>query len=645
MQTPTTTDAKAVELELERILRSRIFASSHRSQRFLRYVVERSIGDGSEPIKEYAIALDVFERDASYDPLIDATVRVEAGRLRSRLREYYADGGKHDPLVIDIPKGSYRATFCERHEEVAWAGAVRDAEGASSEIAVAGTGWKGHRWGIAVLCLVAVAAVAVGVWRWERPRTAVTGKAVIGLAVLPFANRTGDAGNDYLADGLTENLIRQFSEVARLKVMARSAVDRLAGKPVARALGVDDVLTGELSRNPDGRLVVNTELSKVKDGSVLKSQQYLPEQEDLRPVQADIFQDVIQSLKIELDARQAVDARRPLTSDFAAFQAFLRGETAARGTNAEGMHAAILDYEEAVRRDPNFGLAWVALAGNHLLLGLYFEPPREHMPVARRDAERALGIDSSLRQAHGTLGVIHLVYDWDYAAAAAELASADATQAAVTELACTSHLLEQTGRTRNAEETVNRMLTFDPQSSRLISEMGCINYYRGQYDDAIRFYGEALQSDPRSPLAYWGMGKSLTQKGRDKEAIEVLQRFKAVNGFEPPMITAELGYTEGALGDRQAAQRTIQQLQREAKVAYVDPYFVALIYLGLKQEDATYLWLDKAFAEHSSFLVSLASDPKWKGSRKDVRFQALLDRMTESGKTAASESASLVHSQ
>jgi hypothetical protein len=104
--------------------------------------------------------------------------------------------------------------------------------------------------------------------------------------------------------------------------------------------------------------VVNTELSKVKDGSVLESQQYLPEQEDLRPVQADVFQDVIQSLKIELDVRQAADARRPLTSDFAAFQAFLRGETVARGTDAEDMHAAILDYEEAVRRDPNFGLAW-----------------------------------------------------------------------------------------------------------------------------------------------------------------------------------------------------------------------------------------------------------------------------------------------
>ena len=639
MQTPTTTDAKAVELELERILRSRIFASSHRSQRFLRYVVERSIGDGSEPIKEYAIALDVFERDASYDPLIDATVRVEAGRLRSRLREYYADEGKHDPLVIDIPKGSYRATFCERHEEVAQADAVLDAEAASSAVGVNG----GLRWGFAVLCLATVAAVAVGVWRLERPKTA--GKASIGLAVMPFVNRTGDAGNDYLADGLTENLIRQFSEVARLKVIARSAVDRVSGKSGVRALGVDDVLTGGLSRNPDGRLVVNTELSKVKDGSVLKSQQYLPEQEDLRPVQADIFQDVIQSLKVELDARQAADARRPLTSDFAAFQAFLRGETAARGTNAAGMHAAILDYEEAVRRDPNFGLAWVALAGNHLLLGLYFEPPREHMPIARQDAQRALAIDSSLRQAHGTLGVIHLVYDWDYAAAATELASTDATQAAVTELACTSHLLEQTGRTRNAEETVNRMLTFDPQSSRLISEMGCINYYRGQYDDAIRYYGEALQSDPRSPLAYWGMGKSLTQKGRYKEAIEVLQRFKAANGFEPPMITAELGYTEGALGDRQAAQRTIQHLQHEAKMAYVDPYFVALVYLGLKQEDATYLWLDKAFAERSSFLVSLASDPKWKGSRKDVRFQALLDRMTESSKTAALENASLVHSQ
>jgi len=103
-----------IRSQLERIIASKPFLNSNRSQRFLRYVVEGSLRDGADPLKEYAIAVEVFARDASYDPAIDATVRVEAGRLRTRLRDYYADEGRNDPVVIDVPKGGYRATFTER---------------------------------------------------------------------------------------------------------------------------------------------------------------------------------------------------------------------------------------------------------------------------------------------------------------------------------------------------------------------------------------------------------------------------------------------------------------------------------------------------------------------------------------------------
>jgi hypothetical protein len=108
------TQPEALRAELERILASPPFAGCHRSQRFLRYVVENSLDDAHESLKEYAIAIEVFERDSSYDPSIDATVRVEAGRLRSRLRGYYADAGRNDALVIDVPKGGYRASFTAR---------------------------------------------------------------------------------------------------------------------------------------------------------------------------------------------------------------------------------------------------------------------------------------------------------------------------------------------------------------------------------------------------------------------------------------------------------------------------------------------------------------------------------------------------
>ena len=114
MESTQTPSAEDVQVELERVLASAPFANSNRSQRFLRYVVESSLKNRDEFLKEFAIAVDVFERDSSYDPAVDATVRVEAGRLRSRLRDYFADEGRNDPVAIDVPKGGYRATFTKR---------------------------------------------------------------------------------------------------------------------------------------------------------------------------------------------------------------------------------------------------------------------------------------------------------------------------------------------------------------------------------------------------------------------------------------------------------------------------------------------------------------------------------------------------
>ncbi len=624
---PTTEEVRA---QLARILASRIFAGSHRSQRFLRYIVEKSFDSDSDALKEYTIAVDVFERHASYDSSIDATVRVEAGRLRSRLHEYYAEAGTHDPVIIDIPKGGYRATFTRR----APAAPTMDGTGPSPATPFAvsaprASSRKRAMW-ITAACLVfLIAGAAVLSQRHHAPT--LTKPAPIAMAILPFANQTGVDANGYLAEGLTQNLIRQCSEIPRLKLMSRAAVDRVNRSSAASQLNVKILLTGALRKDADGHLVVDAELSNAKDGSVLRSRQYMAEQSDLQPVQADIVQDVIQGLGIELDARQSAHAQRPLTSSPAAFDAFLQGGSAARAGSPEGYHRAIKSDEQAVSKDRGFALAWAALAESHLALGIYFEPAREHMPLARKYAERALSIDSSLSQAHGTLGLIHLVYDWDYGAAQAELEAADSRESAITSLACTVHLLDQSGRRRDAEEDLRQMLEFDPRSAALIAELGCINYYGGKYEESIRYYRRALAVDPRSPMANWGLGKSLIREGRYTEALEALRRFKAVNGFEPPMITAEIGYAEGASGDRKAAIETADMLQRASAHTFVDPYLVALIYLSLKDADNTYAWLNKAYADRSSFLISIATNPKWIASRQDARFQDLLSRMTDHG--------------
>ena len=639
-------------MQLERILASHAFAGSQRSQSFLRYVVKRSFGasdDASEEtLKEYTIAVEVFERDASYDSSIDATVRVEAGRLRNRLRDYYADEGKLDRLIIEMPKGGYRATVRERPPtdlpmaavEVPNASdqVVPDPQAGSQETRLETRQEpRGYRWWVATAALLVIALIASALLQRERLPRSPSASGPIRMAILPFRNETGIAADGYLAEGLTENLIRQCSELSPLRVMTRSAVENVDRNSAARQLGVTVILNGALRKDSDGRLLVDGELSNAVDGSVIRSRQYTAEQGDLQPVQADIVQDVIDGLGIALNTRQSSHTQRPATSSPAAFQDFLRGEAAHLAASPESTHLAIESYGEAVRKDPMFALAWAGLADAHAYLGIYFEPPTQHMPLARKAAERAVSIDRSLPSAHGVLGLIHLFYDWDYAGAQKELTAENPREFAITRLGCTSHLLERSGHIRQAKQSLDEMLEFDPRSAMLISELGCVQYYDGKYEEAIRDYRRSLAADPRAPLAYWGLGKSLAREGRYTEALEVLRRFKTVNGFEPPIITAEIGYTLGASGDKKDALEVAHSLELASKTTWVDPYFQASIYLSVKDESHTYAWLDKAYLARSPFLISMTTEPKWGRSQEDPRFQALLHRMLSSHDIASAQ--------
>jgi TolB-like protein len=628
--------AQEIEDELSRILSSKVFATALRSQHFLRFVVERSLADEPAPLKEFAIAMEVFERNQDYDPAIDATVRVEAGRLRSRLREYYGGEGKGDPVLIDIPKGGYCPVFTPRDVRVSATTADRltgEQAGTVQDKPVR----PEFRWRLwALMGVVLLTVVAVGTWRWHgrsQPKESGVGVSQpIALAVVPFANETGDKAKDYLADGLTDNLIRQFSEIPALKVMSRGAVYRFQASgatavSAGRVLHVNSVLTGEM-HEANGELIVDTELSNSADGSIIESRRYLPEGGDLRPVQASITHDLIQGLKIELDARQSAHVLRPISTSMAAYQEMLRGEVAARGNSPVALHEAIGHFEQAVKLDPTFAIAWSDLGQAHLLLGIYFEDPREHMPQASEYANRALRLDSESGEAHGTLGLVKLLYDWDYAGAASELAAIKDEQSAMTVLSCTSHLMAETGRTRDADEMVNRMLGYDPESAQLVGELGCIDYYRGDYENAMRHYRDAMGMDSHSPVPYWGLGKTLSLQGRYGEAVKVLRQFKPANGFEPPLLTAEIGYALGREGKTSESEQELAELREESKSAFVDPYLVAVIYLGMGDEQSTLAWLDRAYVVRSTFLISISTEPKWKSMIERPALQALLAKMT-----------------
>ena len=356
------------------------------------------------------------------------------------------------------------------------------------------------------------------------------------------------------------------------------------------------------------------------------SHEYLAEEGDLRPVQADLVRDTLRSTGTGAGQSQPASYVRSPTGNSEAYQEFLRGESLT-GTAPPELHEAIRHFERATALDPEFALAWAEMAQEHAVLGLYFEAPREHMRLARQYAQGALKLNNDIATAHGTLGLIALVYDWNYAAALSELRPAESTRSALSSLACTSHLLSQVGHARKADEILQNSLAYDPESGALIAELGCVAYYRRRYEDAIAGYNKAMAKDPNSPLPYWGLGKSLTQLGRFQEAVESLNRFSERNGDPPPMLIAESGYALARWGKRDEARARLEKLSELSKTYYVNPYFFALIHLGLDERDLTFQWLSKAADDRSTFLVTILSDPKWDSLLPDPRIGAIVARM------------------
>jgi len=292
------------------------------------------------------------------------------------------------------------------------------------------------------------------------------------------------------------------------------------------------------------------------------------------------------------------------------------------------LNQSITLYRQALDLDPTFALAYSDQAMRHMLLGMYFAPPKEMMPKAKAYANKALEIDSTLSDPHLVLGMVALLYDWDWDTAKRELASGNIVDPGNLEgFACTAHILESTGRTTDADRTLHQALENDPLSVPLNTELGCTSYYAHRFDESIKDYREALELDRQNLLGYYGLGRAYGQKAQYKEAIDELNHVKEIFGQAPPIVTSETGYAYGKWGKREQAQGILQQLNDQSKQIYVDPYFITVVYLGLGDKDQAFAWLEKAYEGKSPFIPSIFHEPKWDQFRSDSRFKDMMKRL------------------
>lgn len=452
------------------------------------------------------------------------------------------------------------------------------------------------------------------------------------LVVLPFDNLSPDSRDEYLADGMTEELISALSRIPGLSVIARTsamhykATDKTVAE-VARELGVQSVLEGSV-RRAGSKLRISIRLVDPVREVDLWSTVYDPNLEDVFAVQRDIATRIGRALKIRLARPKgpAVDSVSPPHAN--AHDLYLRGRFQWNLRSEGGLREAIRLFEQSVAADRTFALAYCGIADAWAQLGwLEFAAPTDAFPKARDAAEKALALDERLAEAHASLGFVRFLYERNWEGAESELQRAIVLNPGYP-IGHQFHAdyLKARGRFDEAMAEMRRALELDPVSMAVNTGFGHVLYLARDYDAAIQQYRKSLEIDPNFGPAHLWFGRPYLQKGMFDEAIAEIQ--KAVDSSGGSTISlAVLAHAYASAGKRAESLAILEGLLERTRTRYTPSYWIALVHVGLGDTAQAMAWLERAYEERSSWLVWIGVEPRFDPLRSEPRFSSLLRRM------------------
>jgi TolB-like protein/lipoprotein NlpI len=468
---------------------------------------------------------------------------------------------------------------------------------------------------------------SVAVWRAQSERTAAQFASV---AILPFSSDS--SGDAYLADGLTEAVANGLAQFTSLRIAPRASASRFRGASVrpkdsGRELGVAAVVTASISQRNE-HLRIQVDLVDVARDSQVWGAQYEGSVSDLVRLQTRILQDLPRALGVPLSDQETLRLARPLTENADAYRAYLQGRHEWGQRSKAALMRAIEFFQQAIANDPQFAAAYSGLADCYSSLGyLSYLAPAASFPEAKRYATKALALDPSLPEAHASLGFVKLYFDWDWPGAEAAFQRAiqlDRNNAGPHQWY--SIYLLAAGRRAEALREIQLAQQRDPLSLAVNTDLGFHYYYTGQYDEAVKQLKFVLQMNAAFPPAHLWLGRTYQELGKFDDA---LNEFRSVEDRvrDWPVAIAARGFVEGVAGRPAQAFEALAELEQLSGSRFVTSYGLALIHAALRQNDAAFASLNKAFDERSNWLVWLRLDPRWNGLRSDPRFLQLVSRM------------------
>ncbi|MBI3696137.1 MAG: protein kinase [Acidobacteria bacterium] len=482
------------------------------------------------------------------------------------------------------------------------------------------------RLGAAVAVLL---VVALAVWLyWRRAPSG----PLDSLAVLPFVNVAGGPNLDYLSDGVPEALTNTLSRQPKLRVVPRARAFRYKGAQVdpvkaGRELGVRAVLTGRVTLRGDS-LNVQVELVDVHEESQLWGEQYRRRITEIQAVQDEITRAVTEKLRLRPAGETPKRAARNYTENTEAYQLYLKGRYY-WDKRTEGMlRKAAEQFQQALEKDPTYALAYAGLAEAYAVFAIYnVTSPAEAVPRAKAAIQETFKLDDTIAEAHTALAFVRMTYDWDLAGAEQEYARAIELNPQHP-TARFWHGLYLLARHRDDEAIaeLRRAQQAAPLSLNVNSYLGWVLLLARRTDQAIEQFRRALDMDPNFPNAHLFLGMAYEQQGKPEEAIAEIQKAQELSGGNLLMISA-LGHAYGSAGRRADAERVLAEMAQLGKQRYVAALDVAYVYCGLREKEKSFEWLEKAFQEHSAWLLYIDADPRLDWLRPDPRFAALLKRL------------------
>jgi len=544
-----------------------------------------------------------------------------------RLRGVLGDSADSPHFIETLPRRGYR--FIYPVEGVPAVAAVRPP-----------ARWWLARWVVASLGIAVVLGILLvgnfGGLRGRLPPVSVAPR-IESVAVLPLENLTGDHEQEYLVDGIHDELITQLAQISSLKVISRYSVIQIRqqkGKSlreIARELGVEAVMEGTVQRAGE-RLHLSVQLIRVRDDRHLWARSYECELRAVSRLPSDVARAMASDLKIRLTPGEQAHlaVARPLNPE--AYELYLKGRFLLSGWGAqENIRKAIAYFEEAVQKEPTYAAAHAGVAFAYLQLGAALVeavPPREVLPKARTAARKAMELDEASSEAHEVLGLIALAYDWDWEGAERAFRRAiELNPSYPPPYMWLSQYLNVAGQHQKALALITKAQQLDPLSPHIQWSLAETSMLAGAFEQSAEQCEKGLDLHPDFWPLHTLLGEIYLRQGKYDRAVASLERGVEISKRHPHAL-AVLGSAYALTGRRSESLKILAELKELAHRRYLSPANIARVYASLGENEQALNWLEKTYSDRSSWMTRIHLwGPALGNLRATPRFQDLLRRM------------------